>query len=232
MCLGTSGGCSAQNSHEGLCLFPLNLGSSEQGLHLDDLPHRVEHLHAAVCWCRCRRLSWQRRCKQHQRCPAALAGAAVRVWAVGGRYRRRGALVGAAALAGLSIAWPAMSSSAGALVQPCRRPNAPSTLALPELIPCPANWLTHHRLTMSLLGPSLHSLNMRHRPAVQAQLGGYARGMLAALEGLHRRGVSQSVALVFESRPEVQVSCAWSMRLQTRLMHMSRTCIWSLHLPP
>lgn len=45
---------------------------------------------------------------------------------------------------------------------------------------------------MSLLGPSLHSLNQRHRPAVQAQLGGYARGMLAALEGLHRQGVSQS----------------------------------------
>ncbi|KAL4436953.1 hypothetical protein ABPG75_004092 [Micractinium tetrahymenae] len=44
-------------------------------------------------------------------------------------------------------------------------------------------------LTMSLLGPSLHALNQRHRPAVQAQLGGYARGMLAALEGLHRQGL-------------------------------------------
>ncbi len=45
---------------------------------------------------------------------------------------------------------------------------------------------------MSLLGPSLHSLNQRHRPAVKAQLGGYARGMLAALEGLHEHGVSRS----------------------------------------
>jgi len=56
-------------------------------------------------------------------------------------------------------------------------------LASPALdLPC--------RITMSLLGPSLHTLNQKHRPSVVPQLGGYARGMLAALEGLHRQGVS------------------------------------------
>lgn len=47
---------------------------------------------------------------------------------------------------------------------------------------------------MSLLGPSMHRLNQKHRGAMEEHLGDYARGMLAALEGLHRKGVSRGEA--------------------------------------
>ena len=76
---------------------------------------------------------------------------------------------------------------------PASVPVAPLCLALQPHLTFPAHpspsLLPSSRMTLSLLGPSLHTLNQQRRAAVVDHLPAYARGMLAAVEGLHRHGV-------------------------------------------
>ncbi|PSC69337.1 microtubule-actin cross-linking factor isoforms 1 2 3 5 [Micractinium conductrix] len=71
-------------------------------------------------------------------------------------------------------------------------------------------------MTLSLLGPSLHTLNQQRRAAVVDHLPAYARGMLAAVEGLHRHGLIHNdikpanfvVPLGFDPSPPVDAAPA------------------------